>query len=313
MASSLLDAFSWACQAHNGTTKQSPCFQSYLSPLITVVPLPNMAPKISGNPAGEVMVGSEYSFTPSASDADGDTLTFSVQGKPSWASFNPGTGRLFGTPTATDEGTYSNIRISVSDGEDSTTLPAFSITVVPLPNTAPTISGSPASEVAVGVAYSFTPSASDADGDALTFSIQGKPSWASFNSSNGRLSGTPVEADEGTYSNIRISVSDGEESASLPAFSITVVAPVSASANLNWDAPTQNEDGSDLNDLAGFNIYYGTDTDDLSNIAFVNNPSATSYQVDNLNAGTWYFKVTAFDVSGNESRDSGIVSKVIQP
>src|SRR5262249_28975973 len=54
-------------------------------------------------------------------------------------------------------------------------------------NSAPQISGSPAREVTVGQAFNFTPSASDADGDALTFSIQSKPSWASFDASSGRL------------------------------------------------------------------------------------------------------------------------------
>jgi len=48
---------------------------------------------------------------------------------PSWASFDIVTGRLSGTPTSAQVGTYSNIVISVSDGSLSATLPAFSITV----------------------------------------------------------------------------------------------------------------------------------------------------------------------------------------
>ena len=36
----------------------------------------NSAPRISGNPATAVTVGDAYSFKPTASDADGDSLTF---------------------------------------------------------------------------------------------------------------------------------------------------------------------------------------------------------------------------------------------
>jgi hypothetical protein len=42
-------------------------------------------------------------------------------------------------------------------------------------NTAPTISGTPASAVTVNTAYDFTPVASDADNDPLTFSVVGEP------------------------------------------------------------------------------------------------------------------------------------------
>ena len=83
-------------------------------------------------------------------------------------------------------------------------------------NAAPRISGSPPTGVTIGDTYSFTPSASDADGDGLTFSISGKPSWAGFETSNGCLSGDPTLGDVGLYSNIVISVSDDAAAVSLP-------------------------------------------------------------------------------------------------
>ena len=94
----------------------------------------------------------------------------------------------------------------------------------------------------------------DPDGDTLTYSIQNRPSWATFNTSTGRLSGTPTAAHAGSYANIIISVSDGAASASLPAFTITVAQPSTGSATLSWTAPTQNTDGSSLTNLAGFRI-----------------------------------------------------------
>src|SRR5829696_6368373 len=65
-------------------------------------------------------------------------------------------------------------------------------------NAAPQISGAPLDEAVVERTFSFQPSASDSDGDALRFTISSKPSWASFSSDTGRLSGTPQKADIGS-------------------------------------------------------------------------------------------------------------------
>jgi hypothetical protein len=184
-------------------------------------PPPNTPPVISGSPGTQVAEGQTYRFVPSASDADGDSLTFSIANRPSWASFNTSTGALSGTPGYNSAGTTSNIRISVSDGNATASLNAFSITVSDT-NRAPSISGSPVTNIDEGEAYTFAPVSSDPDGDTLTYSISGLPSWASFNNSTGTLSGTPDSNSAGTYGNIVISVSDGSNTASLAGFAITV-------------------------------------------------------------------------------------------
>src|SRR5690606_28062724 len=75
-------------------------------------------------------------------------------------------------------------------------------------NSAPTLSGKPPSQILVGDAVDFTPTATDADGDILTFSVQNLPAWASFDKQTGRITGTPDEADVGSYAGIRITVTD---------------------------------------------------------------------------------------------------------
>jgi hypothetical protein len=100
----------------------------------------NRAPTISGNAPSAVNASSAYSFVPAAADADGDTLAFTIQNKPAWATFNTGTGRLSGTPTPSDVGTYSNITISVSDGKVSAALSSFSIAVTTVSNGRATLS-----------------------------------------------------------------------------------------------------------------------------------------------------------------------------
>jgi len=91
----------------------------------------NRAPVISGKPATSVIAGNKYSFKPTASDPNGDALTFSIINRPAWASFSASTGRLYGTPGANQVGVYSDIRIRVSDGLLRVALPAFSIEVRP--------------------------------------------------------------------------------------------------------------------------------------------------------------------------------------
>ncbi|WP_240479525.1 Ig-like domain-containing protein [Pseudoalteromonas rubra] len=208
---------------------------------MTVTPV-NDAPVLSGTPVTEVNEDSAYSFTPTATDADADTLTFSVQNLPSWASFDTTTGSITGTPTNDDVATYQGIVISATDGTETVSLTAFDITVVNT-NDAPTISGSPATSVSEDAAYSFTPTASDVDvGDSLTFSITNQPAWANFDAQTGTLSGTPTNDNVGTTSDIVISVSDGTETVSLAAFSLTVTNTNDAPVISGTPATSVNED-----------------------------------------------------------------------
>ncbi len=178
-------------------------------------------------------------------------------------------------------------------------------------NAAPTIFGNPAGAVKIGDAYSFTPSASDPEGDALTFGVQNMPLWATFDTATGELSGSPSLGDIGTYNGITISVSDGPNSASLAAFSVTVSQVALGSATLSWTAPTQNDDGTPLMDLAGYKIYYGTAQGNYPTSIQIDNPGITTYVVENLTPNTYYFVSTAFNSSSVESVFSNEAVKVI--
>lgn len=200
-------------------------------------------------------------------------------------------------------------------GESGSVAPATSVSTNPTSstsNSAPTIAGAAATTVAVSTAYSFAPAASDANGDTLTFQIQNKPAWATFNTVTGQLSGTPTSV--ATFQNIVISVSDGKASASLPAFSIQVTAaatPQNGSATISWVAPTENTDGSALTDLSGFVIAYGTTAGSLNKSVTVANPSVSTYVIDSLPAGTYFFAIKAVTSGGAESGLSSVASKVI--
>lgn len=98
----------------------------------------NDAPTITGTPTAKLTAGEEYSFVPKAADIDKDNLVFSIKKLPEWLNFNTKTGEIKGTPSNTNGGTYSDILMTVSDGEASAELPAFSIEVAYTELDAPT-------------------------------------------------------------------------------------------------------------------------------------------------------------------------------
>jgi hypothetical protein len=179
-------------------------------------------------------------------------------------------------------------------------------------NRAPTISGAPQAMVLHDNRYSFTPTGADPDGNSLTFAIAGLPAWATFDTATGRLSGKPSAGDVGSYANVRISVSDGQATASLAPFTINVVATASGSAALSWLPPTANTDGSALTDLAGYRIYWGGAPGNYEKSVTLNGPGVASHLVEPLTPGTWYFTVTAMNADGIESAFSNVASKTVQ-
>jgi hypothetical protein len=180
----------------------------------------------------------------------------------------------------------------------------------PSGNSAPSISGNPPSQVMAGSPFSFTPTATDPDGDALTFSASNLPVWASIDANSGIVSGTPGQGDVGTYTNIRITVSDGTVSVSTPALSIEVVVLGTGSALLSWVAPSQNSDGSPLLDLDGYRVYWGPAPGSYINSETMD-AGVTNYLVEGLTPGTWYFAATAVNSLAIESSFSNVASKTI--
>ncbi|WP_393943027.1 DUF4347 domain-containing protein, partial [Shewanella sp. S23-S33] len=182
------------------------------------------------------------------------------------------------TVTALGSGT-STITLTLEDDAGNTSTRNFDVVV----NSAPTILGTPATNVAQGTLYNFMPTAADADGNSLVFDITNRPSWASFNTATGALSGTPSNADVGMTTAIVISVSDGVLSASLPAFNLTVT-------NVN-DAPTISSTAmtAAAQDVAYSYTLTAIDSDvgDVLTLSAINKPNWLSFNsVTGLLSGT---------------------------
>lgn len=210
--------------------------------------------------------------------------------------------------------------VGVSPASDPTTASAAGVPSTPAaPATAPVaLTGTPATSVTAGQNYVFQPAVSGGSG-AVTFQIQGKPTWAAFNATTGALTGTPAVTNEGTSAGITISASSGGASASIGPFAIVVNAPPASppaspstgSATLSWTVPTQNTDGTPLTNLAGYHIYYGTSAGAWTSTITVLEATETSYVVSGLAPGTYYFAVVAFNTAGDDSPQSNVGSKTI--
>jgi len=209
----------------------------------------------------------------------------------------------------------------VISGKTAAGLLASALLATSIAHATTTISGTPSTSVAENRWYGFQSWATDNTGRAVTYSIKNKPAWATFDTRYGHLYGVPSASNVGTYSNIVISATDGLTSASLPAFAITVTGTAvtggsgtgtTGSATVHWTPPTQNTNGTTLTNLAGYIINYGTSSSSLSSTVKVTNAGLTSYQIDGLAKGTYYFAVSAYNSSGQTSSLSGKVSKTIQ-
>jgi hypothetical protein len=280
----------------------------------------NTAPELGAIGNQSITAENTLSFAIFATDNDGTIPILAAAGLPPNAVFvdnNEGPGTFTWPTTSSATGTR-DITFKATDANDSMLTNSETVTVLVLAanNTEPTINGSPATSVNANSFYSFTPSASDPDGDTLSFSISSKPSWASFNTGTGRLSGTPKNGDAGSYSNITITVSDGTASASIGPFSIQVDAAPSLTGNLSvsWTAPVARTDGEPLSlaDISGYHIYFGGSSGNYTDFAEVNDGAATSWTVTDVPVGTSYVVMTTFDSEGRESVNSQEVSKPVQ-
>jgi Domain of unknown function (DUF4347)/Concanavalin A-like lectin/glucanases superfamily/Calx-beta domain/Putative Ig domain len=148
-------------------------------------------------------------------------------------------------------------------------------------NDAPTISGTPATTIAEDSAYSFTPTAADVDaGAVLTYSIVNKPTWATFNTATGALTGTPINADVGTTTGIVISVSDGIATTALSAFDLNVTnvndAPTALALTNQITALAENTDTTTRIKVADLTL---TDPDGGSNTFVLTGADANQFEI----------------------------------
>lgn len=151
-------------------------------------------------------VGQALSLALSASDPDGDRLTYIAHNLPPGLKLDPVSGVISGS--ATSAGRY-DVAVLVSDGRADSPSSTFTWTITP-PPTPPTLAPVANQSHKVGRALSLRLSASEPNGDTLTYSASGLPPGLSVNATTGVISGTPTR--KGTYG-VTAQVTDRDGSA----------------------------------------------------------------------------------------------------
>jgi len=179
----------------------------------------NSAPVAPTIPNQTATAGTAWSYViPAFSDPNGDALTYSVSGLPSWMSFNASTRTLSGTPQPVGAWT---ITVTATDTAGTPASKTFTVTT---PNVAPVVAATvPAQSAGRNIAWSYTIPAgtfSDINGDALTYSVSGLPAGLSFNAATRVISGTATTLGSST---VTVTVIDGNGGTRSTTFVLSVV------------------------------------------------------------------------------------------
>jgi hypothetical protein len=185
--SSLNDAedYYFAVTAYDAHGQESDFSNRVQSPAVVAVNQPPVLEPIGNH---TVLEGALLAFVISASDPDGDTLSFSTSALPSGAQFDISTGAFSWAPGMNQSGIYSVV-FSVSDGQTSSS-ETISITVVNV-NQPPVLESVGAKSINEGQELAFTILATDADDDALTYGASNLPDGATFNPATRQFIWTP--------------------------------------------------------------------------------------------------------------------------
>lgn len=274
---------------------------------------------LENTPLADIKEGETYTYTPKVSPLVTEKINFTISNKPEWILFDSDTGKISGIPSQADVGTHPDIEIQMTIGSTELTTAPFSITVEDI-NFSPIIGGIPETVAFYATrTYTFTPYASDQEGSPLEFfidfsTLDATPDWISFDKNTGEISAQPEIEHIGDEYEITISVSDGTNRTDLKPFIFSVI-PGIETATISWTPPTQNADGTVLEDLAGYNIYFGTTKGEYEKTITITldtlNPTKPNeYTIaEDLLLPEYFFAMTAFDTFGNESEYSETVSK----
>lgn len=302
-------SYSTTVTVSDGTTTDSESFTWTITA--------NNAPVMSAIGDRSGTIGTAVNITPSASDVDSDTISWSASGLPAGLSINSGTGAITGTPTTNNA--YSTT-VTINDGFGGSDSESFTFTIA---NTAPVLAMIGDQSSTTGTAVNVTPSATDTNGDSISWSATGLPTGLSIDAGTGAITGTPSAA--GTY-NTTINISDGNSGTDSETLTWTVVSgnaapvltPIEAQSHVVGATvsftPSASDANSDTLTYAATGLPTGLSID-ASSGAITGSPTAAgSYSVtftvsdpdgeDDSEAFTWTITAAA-PVEDDDSADDG--------
>jgi len=177
----------------------------------------------------------------SGADSSGQAVSFTAQGLPAGAEFYS-QGLLLFRPGYTQSGVYT-VTFAVVDASGNKDQETVSLTVQDV-NRPPDLTVDNKS-VSEGALLSFTVSATDPDGDALTYAAANLPAGASFSSSSRTFTWTPGTDQEGNYS-VLFTANDGKTGGVDSAYCIISVGDVNRPPQLDLLTDQSGSEGTAL-------------------------------------------------------------------
>ncbi|MCZ2343882.1 MAG: putative Ig domain-containing protein [Bacteroidales bacterium] len=281
--------------------------QSFTLPVVADTPeTPNAAPVITSTPFGPARAGSPYRYVVTATDPDGDPISFSLTTAPDGMAIDAASGVLTWTPDVDQIGD-NPVSIVVSDGRGGVRTQSFTLPVVAdtseTPNAAPVITSTPGGPAVVGFPYTYPVTATDADGDVLSFTLGNAPSGMTIDPTTGVLAWTPTAAQVGSFA-VVVLVSDGRDTVSQsftlpaiatdrpPAFTSTPPGPAEVGVPYLYRAVAVDPDGDPV-------IY--TLVDAPSGMSIQATTGVVTWTPDVVGAATFVVRATARGVAVDQT------------
>ena len=276
------------------------------------VSAPNSAPVITSTPPGVAFDGLAFRYDVSAQDAEQTALVFVLESAPVGAAIDAATGRVSWVPTSSQLGSQL-FTIAVRDGAGGETRQSFTVTVTAAgANSAPVITAVPRTTAKPGLPYRGRVTASDTDGDPLTFALVSGPTGITV-TADGSVNWTPTAGQLGDNA-VTVNVTDGRGGTDQRTFNIAVT---SAFANSAPAITTTPPSFTPVNRLFAYDLVASDANSDPVAFELVNAPLGMSLDsvrgtlrwtpaADQLGSTT--ITIRAFDPYGGEAVQSFVLT-----
>ena len=260
-------------------------------------------PSFTSPAAVDVAENQRLAYTATATDADGDTLTYNLSGTDAALfTIDPNTGVVsfnnapdFEAPGDDGGDNVYNIDVTATDGTNDRTQ-AVAITVTNVNDSDPVFSSPATASAAENQRLASTTVATDADGDTLSYSLSGTdaalftidpatgvvsfrtpPDFEMPGSADGdnvyNITVTASDGDNSTEQAVAITVTDEDEIGSAPAFTSAATAGVTENQTSAYTAVATDQDGDTLTySLSGTDAALFTINETTGVVSFIDAP-----------------------------------------